>query len=201
MIFEFYINEIFQLSLKKKTLKKLFLRFMTLENSIQFLRFFEICLVVRKMNVIYEYNCIIIFWTISMLLENFINYYIFLDANAFSSHSKLFRKLLLCLRLIFIQQLLKFNIFKTSLESKFLSQNRWYHFLYEYSSMNYNVFFESKNILRRQTLQLSSTRTESYFLIYTFPVAILNIINLLTKLCEKIFKISPIRRFNIYTYS
>lgn len=61
MIFEFYINEIFQLSLKKKTLKKLFLRFMTLENSIQFLRFFEICLVVRKMNVIYEYNCIIIF--------------------------------------------------------------------------------------------------------------------------------------------
>lgn len=74
MIFEFYINEIFQLSLKKKTLKKLFLRFMTLENSIQFLRFFEICLVVRKMNVIYEYNCIIIFWTISMLLENFIMY-------------------------------------------------------------------------------------------------------------------------------
>lgn len=61
MIFEFYINEIFQLSLKNQTLKKLFLRFMTLENSIQFLRFFEICLVVRKMNVIYEYNCIIIF--------------------------------------------------------------------------------------------------------------------------------------------
>lgn len=49
---------------------------------------------------------------ISTLLENFINYYTFLDANAFSSHSKLFRKLLLCLRLIFIQQLLKFNIFK-----------------------------------------------------------------------------------------
>lgn len=43
---------------------------------------------------------------------------------------------------------------QTSLESKFLSQNRWYHFLYEYSSMNYNVFFESKNILLRQTLQL-----------------------------------------------
>lgn len=61
MIFEFYINEIFQLSLKNQTLKKLFLRFMTLENSIQFLRFFEICLVVKKMNVIYEYNCIIIF--------------------------------------------------------------------------------------------------------------------------------------------
>lgn len=53
MIFEFYINEIFQLSLKKKTLKKLFLRFMTLENSIQFLRFFEICLVVRKQDNIH----------------------------------------------------------------------------------------------------------------------------------------------------
>lgn len=54
MIFEFYINEIFQLSLKKKTLKKLFLRFMTLENSIQFLsNFFEICLVVRKQDNIH----------------------------------------------------------------------------------------------------------------------------------------------------
>lgn len=53
MIFEFYINEIFQLSLKNQTLKKLFLRFMTLENSIQFLRFFEICLVVRKQDNIH----------------------------------------------------------------------------------------------------------------------------------------------------